>query len=73
MVSWEMPENVVLSDVDPGVFEAVRYTNLWDYTEPKCMTENKIFWVLFEGGLAAEIHSRPQLSPATYDKYKVIS
>ena len=73
LVAWEMLEGAVLPEVESGVCEGARYANLWDSPYPQRVKENKIFWVLFEGALAAVIHLQPRLSSTIYTKYRAIT
>lgn len=73
LVAWEAPEDSVLPELKLYMCEGVQYTNLWDLKDQQCLKDNKVFWVLFQSGLATAIHSRPCLSLAVYDKYKSLA
>lgn len=73
LVAWEASEDSVLPELKPDMCEGARYVNLRDSQDEQGIEDNKVFWVLFQSGLAAAIHSWPRLSPTIYDKYKNVA
>ena len=73
LVTWEAPKDSVLPELELDMCKGARYANLWDSKDEKQIEYNKVFWVLFQSGLATAIDSRSHLSPTIYDKYKSIA
>ena len=73
LVAWEVLDEAVFPELEPGMCEGVWFANLWDSKDPKRIKEKKVFLVLFDRALATSINSQSCLLPMVYKKYKDIA